>query len=121
MMEKILDRAMPQHMVRRTKTKYYNAQAALVWDATAPEAKYTNQHCKPLHQYQRFPSSSHQGQEEIGMYDLIIRMLDYDPTFRITLKESLRHHYFDKLLVVNPQSKHMMATNMSRHILRLQI
>ena len=29
------------------------------------------------------------------MYDLVSRMLDYDPTFRITLKEALRHHYFD--------------------------
>ena len=118
MMEKILDRGMPQHMVRRTKTKYYTAQMSLNWDPTAPEAKYTNQHCKPLHQYQRYPTSSHQGREEVTMYDLIIRMLDYDPTFRITLKETLRHHFFDKTAKAATAST---CSALSRHILRLQI
>ena len=120
MMEKILDRGMPQHMVRRTKTKYYTAQMSLNWDPTAPEAKYTNQHCKPLHQYQRYPTSSHQGREEVTMYDLIIRMLDYDPTFRITLKETLRHHFFDKTVVPGSKAS-SVSSHLSRHILRLQI
>ena len=73
----------------------------------------------------------------MAMYDLIARMLDYDPTFRITLKEALRHHYFDKLTTTvssnnkttNSQalgntyahmSQQKMA-DMARHILRLQI
>ena len=77
----------------------------------------------------------------MAMYDLIARMLDYDPTFRITLKEALRHHYFDKLTIAsntlskttNSQalgvgsgggyanlSQQKMA-DMARHILRLQI
>ena len=59
--------------------------------------RYTNTHCKPLHHYQRYESNSRMGSEETSMYDLIGRMLDYDPTFRITLKETLRHGYFDRL------------------------
>ncbi len=65
----------------------------------APEARYTNQHCRPLHQYRRASSSQKESttdrDSEVAMYDLISRMLDYDPTLRITLKEALRHHYFD--------------------------
>ena len=58
----------------------------------APEARYTNQHCRPLHQYRRAKGDK-EGAEvarETAMYDLVSRMLDYDPTFRITLKEALR-------------------------------
>ena len=53
MMEKILSRSVPTHMARRTKTKHFAQDLRLAWDTTAPEAKYTNQHCRPLHQYQR--------------------------------------------------------------------
>ena len=67
------------------------------------------------------------------MYDLVSRMLDYDPTFRITLKEALRHDYFgcyadDK---ENAAPSHQLISSHSaaeteverarRHILRLQI
>lgn len=88
----------------------------------------------------RFDVNSALGQEEMAMYDLIARMLDYDPTFRITLKEALRHHYFDKLTIstiggsvtTNSQAQgagyaqQMMSSqqkmaDMARHILRLQI
>ena len=60
---------------------------------SAPEARYTNQHCRPLHQYKRAKGDGERA-KETAMYDLVSRMLDYDPTFRVTLKEALRHHYF---------------------------
>ena len=58
----------------------------------APEARYTNQHCRPLHQYRRAKGDKESAEvaRETAMYDLVSRMLDYDPTFRITLKEALR-------------------------------
>ena len=56
----------------------------------APEARYTNQHCRPLHQYKRAKGDGGERAKETAMYDLVSRMLDYDPTFRITLKEALR-------------------------------
>lgn len=130
MMEKILDRPVPQHMVKRTKTKYFNSHLKLQWDPKSSVADYTNQHCKPLHQYQRYPLSSSIGQEEVGLYDLVIRMLDYDPTFRMTLKEALRHSFFDKVSKLSKgltrslsyqQPPTMANSSLSRHILRLQI
>ena len=66
------------------------------------------------------------------MYDLVSRMLDYDPTFRITLKEALRHHYFDCYDADDGGGKENAAPLLHskseteverarRHILRLQI
>ena len=54
MMEKILSKPMPGWMVRKTRTSYFDSHTGrLKWDPTAPEARYTNQHCKPLNQYGR--------------------------------------------------------------------
>ena len=116
MMEKILSRPCPQHMARRAKPKFFcPTNHTLLWDSRAPEARYTNQHCKPLHSWQRADSATPAGQDQMAMLDLVARMLDYDPTFRITLSESLRHHYFDKL------AYSYRVADVSRHILRLQI
>jgi hypothetical protein len=43
-------------------------------------------------------------------------MLEYDPNQRVTLKDALRHHFFDKLSYY-----HKMADEASKHILRLEI
>ena len=103
----------------------------------APEARYTNQHCRPLHQYKRAKGENGGGgggerAKETAMYDLVSRMLDYDPTFRITLKEALRHDYFgcyadntDKENAAPPllhsQNGETEVERARRHILRLQI
>lgn len=97
----------------------------------AAEARYTNQHCRSLHQYKRAGSATEVA-NEIAMYDLVTRMLDYDPTFRITLKEALRHHYFESQADHEADNKENIdvATAVAaavdedvarRHILRLQI
>ena len=58
---------------------------------------------------------------ETGRYDLNRpASLDYDPTFRITLKETLRHHFFDKTVVAGSKASSVWS-HLSRHILRLQI
>ena len=44
--------------------------------------------------------------EHIKLFDLIERMLDYEPTSRITLGEALRHNYFDDL---QPQERYGLA------------
>ena len=179
MMERILGKPMPYHMVRKTRTNHFDHSGRLKWDSNSPEARYTQQHCKPLHQYalaniandknsqqnqQKWnknsgfvgpnpPESSrhhrHYGDnknslldslndndgypggvpppslcdtkaELESMYDLIARMLDYDPQSRITLKDVLRHPFFDKLAYTHPSSIPENG-DISRHILRLQI
>lgn len=104
----------PNHIVRRSKTSYFQG-GRLAWDWGLPAAKYAAQHCRPLPQYRRCGSASVQGQEEAVMLDLVARMLEYDPDSRITLQESLKHPFFDRLSTYNK------LEDVAKHILRLQI
>jgi CDC-like kinase len=115
MMGKILGRPMAPSMVRKTKTKFFNPNTGLLeWDMNAPEANYTNQHCKPLYEYAR--NAGLEGDQVASMLDLIARMLEYEPSQRIGLKEALKHPFFDQLAGYERHSD-----DLSRHILRLQI
>ena len=49
-------------------------------------------------------------------FHVCFRMLEYDPAQRVTLKDVLRHHFFDKLSFYQK-----LADDASRHILRLEI
>ena len=178
---------MPYNMIKKTRTPHFDNTGRLKWDANSPEARYTQQHCKPLHQYATIntandkmfqqqpingypvkpvksqgygqphpvssrhyrhyggnphqnillenpngtetlagvsgcaPSASFETKSELeSMYDLIARMLDYDPQTRITLKDALRHPFFDKLAYTHAESLPVDG-EISRHILRLQI
>jgi len=113
MMTRILG-DIPFNLIRKTKTSYFHS-GRLNWDWTLPAAKYASQHCRPLQQYRRAGPSSLQGQEESIMLDLVARMLEYDPGARLTLQQSLKHPFFDRLSVYHK------LEDMSKHILRLQI
>jgi len=113
MMTRILG-DIPSHLVRRSKATYFH-NGRLAWDWNQPAAKYASQHCRPLPQYRRCGGSTLQGQEEGAMLDLVARMLDYDPASRLTLQETLKHPFFDRLSVYHK------LEDMSKHILRLQI
>merc|ERR1711974_214965 len=61
----------------------------------APEARYPNTHCRPLPEYAK---PGHVDEDQMSaMLDLIARMLEYEPQHRISLKESLKHPFFDRL------------------------
>jgi len=114
MMTRILGE-LPHHLVRRSKTAFFQSSGRLAWDWSAPPARYASQHCRPLPQYRRHGPATREGQEESVMLDLVARMLDYDPDRRITLKEALKHPFFDRLSVFQKLEE------VSKHILRLQI
>jgi serine/threonine protein kinase len=40
------------------------------------------------------------GRSGIALYDLIARMLDYDPETRITAKDALEHEYFKDIVSI---------------------
>lgn len=114
MMTRILGE-FPQHLMRRTKTNFFQPHGRLSWDWNVPAARYASQHCRPLPQYRRHSPVSGSGQEESVMLDLIARMLEYEPDRRLTLKEALKHPFFDRLSVFQKLEE------VSKHILRLQI
>lgn len=66
---------------RKTKTKYFY-HGKLDWDEKSSAGRYVRDHCKPLHRYVMTETPEH-----LQLFDLIRKMLDYDPTTRITLGE----------------------------------
>ncbi|XP_019891534.2 serine-rich adhesin for platelets isoform X1 [Musca domestica] len=96
MMERILGQ-IPYRMARnhvlysKTKTKYFY-HGKLDWDEKSSAGRYVRDHCKPLFRYQMSDAEDH-----CELFDLIKKMLEYEPSQRITLGEALRHPFFDKL------------------------
>nr|XP_023025325.1 probable dual specificity protein kinase madd-3 isoform X1 [Leptinotarsa decemlineata] len=90
MMQRILGE-IPVRMARRTKTKYFY-RGKLEWDERSSAGRYVRDNCKPLIRYRQSDEPDHN-----ALFDLIFKMLEYEPSERITLKESLQHPFFEKI------------------------
>ncbi|XP_071450893.1 serine/threonine-protein kinase Doa isoform X6 [Hetaerina americana] len=90
MMERILG-PIPYRMARKTKTKYFY-HGKLDWEEKSSAGRYVRENCKPLHRYQGVEDVEHR-----QLFDLVARMLEYEPSQRITLSQALRHPFFDAL------------------------
>jgi len=93
MMERILG-PIPTRMANKTKVKYF-ARGRLNWEESSTNGRYVRKNCKPLHRY--IPKEERGEDDWADMFDLIGKMLIYEPTRRLTLPEALRHPFFDKL------------------------
>ncbi len=78
-------------MGRKTKTKYFY-HGRLDWDEKSSAGRYVRENCKPLKRYQVSDEEDH-----VLLFDVIQRMLEYEPSQRITLTEALKHPFFDKI------------------------
>ncbi|XP_021191634.3 serine/threonine-protein kinase Doa isoform X1 [Helicoverpa armigera] len=90
MMERILG-PIPYRMARKTKTKYFY-HGKLDWDEKSSAGRYVRENCKPLMRY--LQSNSEEARQ---LFELIARMLEYEPSQRITLRDALSHPFFNKL------------------------
>ncbi|KAG8193040.1 hypothetical protein JTE90_028153 [Oedothorax gibbosus] len=90
MMERILG-PLPYRMCRKTKTKYFY-HGRLDWDHKSSAGRYVRENCKSLKRYIPVDEDEHR-----LLYELVARMLEYEPSQRITLEEALDHPFFDKL------------------------
>ncbi|OXB55484.1 hypothetical protein ASZ78_016455 [Callipepla squamata] len=88
MMEKILG-PIPSHMIHRTRKQKYFHKGNLVWDENTSDGRYVQENCKPLRTYML-----HDSLEHAQLFDLIRRMLEFDPSRRITFSEALLHPFF---------------------------
>nr|XP_033783482.1 dual specificity protein kinase CLK4 isoform X2 [Geotrypetes seraphini] len=91
MMERILG-PIPVHMVHKTRKQKYFHHDQLDWDEHTTAGRYVKKRCKPLKDFMWCNDQEHE-----QLFDLIRRMLEYDPEKRITLAEALQHPFFDKL------------------------
>ncbi|NXL02796.1 CLK1 kinase, partial [Mesembrinibis cayennensis] len=88
MMERILG-PLPDHMIKKTRKRKYFLQNRLDWDEHSSAGKYVSRRCKPLKAFMTCHNSDHE-----NLFDLIEKMLEYDPDKRITLEEALKHPFF---------------------------
>ncbi|XP_032846119.2 dual specificity protein kinase CLK3 isoform X2 [Tyto alba] len=88
MMEKILG-PIPSHMIHKTRKQKYFHNGNLVWDENTSDGRYVQENCKPLRTYML-----HDSLEHAQLFDLMRRMLEFDPSRRITFSEALLHPFF---------------------------
>ena len=97
MMERILGR-LPTRMCLKTRVKYFCNKGRLKWDEKSSSGRYVRENVKPLHRYGNKPPANCQDPEAWEeMFDLISKMLIYEPSKRLTLTEALRHSFFADL------------------------
>lgn len=77
----------------KTKTKYFY-HGKLDWDEKSSAGYYVRDHCKPLMRYLQSENEDH-----IELFDLIKKMLEYDPSQRIVLGEWLNGSLFARWTV----------------------
>jgi len=92
MMERILG-SIPYRMAKQSKKTKYFYHGRLDWDERSSAGRYVRDNCKPLRRYMMSDELDHQ-----QLFELIEKMLEYDPKRRITLDETLRHPFFERLL-----------------------
>nr|XP_033775799.1 dual specificity protein kinase CLK3 isoform X2 [Geotrypetes seraphini] len=91
MMEKFLG-PVPTSMIQKTRKQKYFHKGTLIWDENTSDGKYVTENCKPLESYML-----HSATEHIQLFSLMRRMLEYEPSVRITLKEAVAHPFFNGL------------------------
>jgi CDC-like kinase len=97
MMERILGR-LPSRMCLKTRVKYFDKYGRLKWDEKSSSGKYVKENCKPLHRYaDKTPASCSDTEAWAELFDLISKMLIYEPSKRLSLSEALRHSFFADL------------------------
>ncbi|KAM4585596.1 dual specificity protein kinase CLK4-like [Fundulus diaphanus] len=89
MMERVLG-PIPTNLLEKTKKRRYVHRNKLDWDVHSSSGRYVKKHCKPLKHYIVSRSEDHR-----LLFDLIEKMMEYDPEKRLSLEQALRHPFFD--------------------------
>ncbi|XP_043936145.1 dual specificity protein kinase CLK2 isoform X3 [Protopterus annectens] len=93
MMERTLG-PIPTRLIRKTRKQKYFYRGHLDWDESTSSGRYVRENCKPLQRYMLHDTGDHH-----QLFDLLERMLEYEPSKRITLQEAIKHPFFNLLRV----------------------
>ncbi|GIY48476.1 hypothetical protein CEXT_342621 [Caerostris extrusa] len=83
--------AIQDNLLFSERTKYFY-HGRLDWDHKSSAGRYVRENCKSLKRYIPVDDEEHR-----LLYELISRMLEYEPSQRITLDEALEHPFFERL------------------------
>ncbi|EDV28586.1 uncharacterized protein TRIADDRAFT_18415, partial [Trichoplax adhaerens] len=89
MMEIILGDIPIEMQLKGKKSHYFNKKGKVVWDSTGEGAKYVYRECKPLDEYARSDDIATK-----KLFNLLSKMLCYDPNMRTTAPEALQDSFF---------------------------
>lgn len=107
MMERILG-SIPYRLAKKSRTGYF-WHGRLDWNYHSLAGKYVREICKPLYRYMTSETCEHR-----QLFDLIERMLEYDPADRMVLADALRHPYFAKVVGASGDSDRDRSHSISR-------
>uniref|UniRef100_A0A8C6UUQ0 dual-specificity kinase n=1 Tax=Neogobius melanostomus TaxID=47308 RepID=A0A8C6UUQ0_9GOBI len=88
MMERVLG-PVPTNLLQKTRKRRYVHRSKLDWDVHSSSGRYVRKHCKPLKHYMMSRGEDHQ-----LLFDLIEKMMEYDPAKRLSLEQAQRHPFF---------------------------
>ncbi|KAM6289861.1 dual specificity protein kinase CLK1-like [Aegotheles albertisi] len=88
MMELVLG-PLPSDMIKKTRKQKYFHHGWLDWDEQSSAGRYVSRCCRPLQELMTNHDEDHK-----NLFDLIEKMLQYDPAKRITPAEALKHPFF---------------------------
>ncbi|XP_067103546.1 dual specificity protein kinase CLK4 isoform X1 [Osmerus mordax] len=91
MMERVLG-PIPTHLLQKTRKRRYVHRYKLDWDPRGSSGRYVRRHCRPLKEYMVSQSSEHE-----QLFDLIRKMMEFDPSRRLSMNQALRHPFFSCL------------------------
>ncbi|KAH3710264.1 hypothetical protein DPMN_069738 [Dreissena polymorpha] len=101
MMERILGN-LPYRMTKKTKKQRYFSSSGKVRDAD--RNWYVRDNCKPLSRYLKDPNNS----DHQELFDLIDKMLTYEPSDRITLRQAQRHPFLAQFYTSSRDRSHLL-------------
>lgn len=88
-MMEIIQGPLPLRMIQRSRKQKYFQRGRLEWNEHSKAGHHVKSKCKPLRKY----LLSH-GTEHLQFFDLLERMLEYEPSKRIPLSSALQHPFF---------------------------
>jgi len=98
MMERILGK-FPTDIASKSGSGYFK-KGLLDWDPESKEGRYVRRKVKSLERY--IPRDFRSNKDWIDMFDLIRKMLEYDPSKRIKLPQAMEHSFLEKIALRKP-------------------
>ncbi|KAJ8005075.1 hypothetical protein DPEC_G00142890 [Dallia pectoralis] len=88
-MMETLQGPLPSTMIQKTRKQQYFHHGRLCWNKNSKAGRYVKEHIKPLWRYRLSEAEEHH-----QFFDLLKKMLEYEPSKRLPLSSALCHRFF---------------------------